>query len=331
MKRFQLLTPLFLLLLSLFSVSSHMYAETTEAAETTAENLQSSLLQSIGSLYVLQAGWTFSGTVMNESGERYHYFFEIQRNNNQYQGVAALIDGQSKQLLFYEEGESQIEQAELTKRQAGNLFIRFNPISSTWVFGVHKKTENTNLSAGVKGKKGFNFKIDTLETANTPSKKQVLREGILSLINQTGRLNGHLIADDDSKEEFVTAKKTWFRQIWVAKPQKLKHSLTAILCEFNDGAALYSLTLPEMDALKASIAGRRNAEGSSLPVSQFLSVEEGKDGLWKIRVPSAKNSLLLENLLSQKNDNKKLVLGLTSGLASGFCAINKNEIDVLHG
>lgn len=325
MKQFRsviVLTLGFVLLL-LFCGSS-LYAE-AQIAEVD-DNPVSSLIKNMTSLHAPQANWVISGTVTNESGERYHYFFQIQANNNSYQGVATLIDAQTKHVLLYEEGKSPMEdaKAEVTKKQAGKLFLRFNPISNSWVFGVKHK----GLARG----KGFNFKIDMLETADAAlshSKEQALREGIVSLINQTGRLNGHINIDESQKEEFVTAQKAWFRQIWLTKPQASTHALTAILCQFNDGGALYSLALPEMDTLRASIAGRRGADGEVLPISQFVTAKEGKDNIWKIQIPLSKASLIFENLLSQMNDKKKLVVGMTSGKASGFCAVNKEEFEIV--
>ncbi len=303
---------------------STLYAEVPMSDED--ENPVSSMLKNMTSLHAPQANWVISGTVTNESGDRFHYFFQIQANNNAYQGTATLIDAQTKQVVLYEEGNSVIDasQTEITKKQAGKLFLRFNPISNSWVFGVKH--------SGVKKDKGFNFKIDMLEASDAISnhaKEQALREGIVSLINQTGRLNGHINNFGSQKEEFVTAEKAWFRQIWLTKPQGQSHALTAILCQFNDGGALYSLALPEMDALRASVAGRRDANGAILPISQFVTAHEGKDNIWKIQVPLSKGNLIFENLLSQMNDKKKLVVGMTSGKTSGFCAVNKEEFEIV--
>ena len=274
-------------------------------------------VQTILSLHALQADWTFSGTVTNESGERYHYFFQIKRNATQYQGIATIIDGQSKAVLVHEASNALIEHAELSNWRVGNLFLRFNPINSSWVFGVSGK-----------GKKGFNFKVDMLEHDDAQlAKKQNLREGIELLISQTGRLNGHLQVDETSKEEFITAKKAWFRQIWVNKLQTTQHPLTALLCEFNDGKAVYSVTIPEQDAIRGSVAGWRDEKGVPVAMSQFVTVAETKGNIWQIKIPSPKVSLSFTNLLGKYDDNHGLVMGVIDGSLPGFCAISKDEIE----
>lgn len=274
-------------------------------------------VQTILSLHAPQADWTFSGTVTNENGERYHYFFQIRRNATHYHGLATLIDGQTKTVLVHEVGSALIEHAELSNWQVGNLFLRFNPINRSWIFGVKSKE-----------KKGFNFKVDMLEQANTQlAKKQDLRDGIELLISQTGRLNGHLQANETSKEEFITAKKSWFRQIWVSKPQTAIHAVTAVLCEFNNGSALYTVTIPEQDALRASVAGWRDEKGESVAMSQFVTVDEAKDNHWQISIPSPKMSLSFLDLLASYNDHH-LVMGVIAGESSGFCAISKDEIEL---
>lgn len=303
-----------LLLLAFMIGISSGYAETIIAEGT----IEPSAVQTILSLQAPQADWTFSGTVTNESNERYHYFFQIRRNETRYHGMATVIDGQSKAVLVYEEASTVIEHAELTHWRVGNLFLRFNPINRSWVFGLKSK-----------GKKGFNFKVDMLEQANTHlAKKQDLRHGIELLISQTGRLNGHLQADESTKEEFITAKKAWFRQIWVSKPQNESHPLTAVLCEFHDGSAFYSVTIPESDALRGSVAGWRDERGMPMAMSQFVRVEEAKDDVWQISISSPKASLSFLNLLAKYNTNHKIVIGvINQGSTPGFCAISSDDID----
>lgn len=282
------------------------------------EPVESPPIQTILSLQAPQADWTFAGTVSNESGERYHYFFQLKRNATQYQGIATVIDGQSKTVLVHETGNALIEHAELSNWRVGNLFLRFNPINRSWVFGVTGK-----------GKKGFNFKVDMLEHSDTQlAKKQNLRDGIDLLISQTGRLNGHLQVDEAGKEEFITAKKAWFRQIWVSKPQNAQHPLTALLCEFNDGKAVYSVTIPEKDAIRGSIAGWRDEKGTPVAMSQFVTVGEEKDNIWQINISSPKASLSFTDLLGKYNDSHGLVMGVIDGSFPGFCAINKDDIEV---
>jgi len=262
-----------------------------------------------------QAYWTFAGTVNNESGERYHYFFEINRDGNQYQGQASLIDGQTKSVLLYETGTAKLEGNNLSQWRVGNLFLRFNAITGSWVFGVK-----------VKKVLGFNFKVDMLEQASTEmAKKYDVRDGVMMLINQTGGLNGHVQSASMNKEEFVTAKKAWFRQVWASKPQSPWTPLRAVLCDFNDGNGFYSMAIPKIDPLHATLAGWRDVRGHSLPMSQFISIiAQANNEDWQIHIPVPKAALSFKNLLADV-DHHGLVLGLTNGSRPGFCAINTED------
>jgi hypothetical protein len=281
------------------------------------DNGEPVLVKNILSIHSTQANWTFSGIVTNENGERYDYFFQIERNNARFHGIATVIDAQSKAVMIYEEASTLIEQPELTHWQVGNMFLRFNPINNSWVFGVKNK-----------GKKSFNFKVDMFGLSDTQlSRQQNLRAGVELLINQTGRLNGHLQVDEAGKEQFVTAKRAWFRQIWVSKPQKAKHSLKSVLCQFNDGNAFYSVTLPESDTLRGSVAGWRDEEGIPHSISQFYAVREVKEGDWQIDISAPKMTLSWQNLLHKINETKQLSAGVVTGAKPGFCTISNDEID----
>ncbi|WP_419419087.1 hypothetical protein ACNVED_11095 [Legionella sp. D16C41] len=306
--RFAKKSILFLLsvLMLNYSLASAKLGESADAEPT--------IIQAIPSLHALQADWTFSGTATNESGEQYLYFFEIQRNYNHFHGLATVIDAQSKLVLVYEESNTLIDKPELTHWQVGNLFLRFNPISNSWVFGVKDKK-----------KKGFNFKVDMLGSTQTVSKKQELRTGIDFFINQTGRLNGH-IQPNDNKEQFVTAKKAWFKQIWVNKPQPMRHLVKSILCNFNDGSGLYSVSLQETDTIRGSISGWRNDQGMPVAMSQFITTQD-KDNFWHILISSPKLNLVFENLLTKINESQQLIMGMTGSVMPGFCSIHYNDIN----
>ncbi|MFC3908741.1 hypothetical protein ACFORL_06580 [Legionella dresdenensis] len=287
------------------------HAETVDPQD----NAEIPPLQNMPSLQAEQANWVFSGMVSNENNEKYHYYFQINHNGNQYHGIAALFDSQNKAVLLYEESNTLIENPEQTHWQVGNLFLRFNPINNSWVFGVKNK-----------GQKGFNFKVDMLGLAGNPPKQLDLRNGVELLISQTGRLNGHFQAGDGGKEQFVTAKKAWFKQIWVSKPQQAKHPLTAVLCEFNDGSAFYSVNLEEADALRGAIAGWRDTNGTPVSMSQFVNIKAEQDGIWQIKIHSPKVTLSLQDALDKINDNHQLIAGTISGAMPGFCAISQSEI-----
>ena len=263
-----------------------------------------------------QADWVFAGMVTNESGERYNYYFQMQRNNSQFHAIAMLIDSQSKEVLLFEESNARIEHPESSNWRVGQTFMQFNPINNSWVFGVKTKV-----------KKGFNFKVDMLPQAdNKPSTSQDLRSGVELLVNQTGRLNGHLKTNATGKEQFVTAPKAWFRQVWVSKQQESLHPLLGVLCQFNDGSGFYSMNLQEPDAIRGAVAGWRDIQGLPVSMSQFVSVKEAKDGVWHIRIPSPKVRLSLQDALAKEKDKHQLIAGLIEGVMPGFCTISQDQI-----
>ena len=262
-----------------------------------------------------KADWVFSGPVVTESGEQYHYFFQMRRNKEQFFADALLVNAETNALIFYETSEASIKKQNGMQWQVGRIFLRFNAINNSWVFGVKKHDS-----------KGFNFKIDMLGQADgTSAKEQDLRSGLELLIGQTGNLNGHLQAGGEH-EEFVTAKKAWFRQMWVSKPQLSSHPFTAVLCDFNDGAGFYAVNLQGSDALRGSIAGWRDENGQALPMSQFVTAQKEKDGVWHIRVPSPSLTFSLKDSLHFAEDTTHLAAGEIVGKTSGFCVITQYEL-----
>lgn len=284
--------------------------ESVEPAKIELEKTENTI-----SFNALQAYWVFSGIVTNESGERYNYYFQMERQDTKLHAVATLIDSQNKEVLLFEESNTVIKHPDAKNWHVGRAFMQFNPINNSWVFGVKAKA-----------KVGFNFKVDMLRQTMSIPTAQDLRSGVELLVNQTGRLNGHLQTGPTSKEQFVTAPKAWFKQVWVSKPQDSMHPLTGILCQFNDGSGFYAVNLQEADALRGAVAGWRDVQGSAVSMSQFVSIKKTKDGLWHIRIPSPKIRLSLNDALVNENEKHQLIAGLTDGLMPGFCTITKDEV-----
>ncbi len=249
----------------IFFLTSYVNADQPlEPEKTDAEVLNKPI-----SLSAAQASWTFSGTVSSENGELYNYFFQMQRQANRFHSIATLINNQTNKVLLYEESNNTIEHLVTTNWRVGRAFMQFNPINNSWVFGVTTKAN-----------KGFNFKVDMLGQPLTMPLSQGLRSGIELLVNQTGRLNGHLQAGDlSAKDQFVTAPKAWFKQVWVSKSQASIHPLTGVLCQFNDGSGFYSVNLQESDALRGAVAGWLDIEGTVIPMSQFVSIGKERRAL----------------------------------------------------
>lgn len=258
------------------------------------------------------ANWVFSGVVTNESGENYGYFFQMQRNGDQFNTIAALFDGQTKQVILFDESQAVIHDPTPYNWHVGRAFLRFNPINDSWIFGL--KTQD---------KKGFNFKVDTLKQAENVPFVQDLRPGVELLVNQTSRLNGHVQAGDDNNEEFVTAKNAWFRQVWLTSGQDTSHRFTGVLCRFNDGSGFYSVNMAEADALRGAVAGWSDDQGISAVMSQFINVKQDKKGPWHIRIPSPNLHLVLTDLIEQQS----VVAGFVAeGKSPGFCMLSKELI-----
>lgn len=96
--------------------------------------------------------WIFSGVATNESGERFGYFFQMQRQGASFYTKSAVIDGQNNSLLFFYEDKEKIDNFNDMNWQVGRSFMRHNPINDSWIFGVK-----------VEDNKGFNFKVDMLK------------------------------------------------------------------------------------------------------------------------------------------------------------------------
>ncbi|MBA2656016.1 MAG: hypothetical protein H0U70_03425 [Tatlockia sp.] len=303
------------LLLGLILLLNHQVIASNEQVDLPKAEINDLLKKDL-SLNALQAYWAFSGLVSTENGDLFNYYFQMQRKDSHFHAVAALIDSQTKEILLFEESSAKMEHFVDSNWRVGRAFMQFNPINNSWVFGVTPKDH-----------KGFNFKVDMLGQSLSMPMSQGLRSGIELLINQTGRLNGHLqVGDKSAKDQFVTAPKAWFKQIWVSKSQETVHPLTGVLCQFNDGSAFFSVNLQEADALKGAIAGWRDEQGTVIPMSQFVSIQEKQDGLWSIRIPSPKISLSFQDSLAKGEGKHQLIAGFTKDELPGFCTITKDEI-----
>jgi hypothetical protein len=258
------------------------------------------------------ANWVFSGMVMNESGEHYAYFFQMQRHGNDFHVVSALFDAQTKALVLMDEGDASIKDPELNNWHVGRSFLRFNAINDSWIFGL--KTHD---------KKGFNFKVDMLNQPEHNPVVQGLRAGVEAIVSPTGQLNGHVQVGNEGREQFVSAKNAWFRQIWISNAQTQSHQLTSVLCRFDDGSGFYSMNMLEPDAVRGAVAGWFDAQGMPSAMSQFINVKEEPDGSWHIRVTSPNLHLTLSDAIKQRF----IVAGfVTEKDQQGFCVLNKDSM-----
>lgn len=264
------------------------------------------------------ANWVFSGLVTNENGDNYGYFFQIQRDGVQFHSLVALFDSQTKKVVLVDESQAVLPDPSTYNWHVGRAFLRFNPINDSWIFGLQNHE-----------KKGFNFKVDMLKQAENNPVAQNLREGVTLLVNQTGHLNGHLQIGDDRKEQFVTAKNAWFRQLSLTEQPGKGHPFTGVLCRFNDGSGFYSVNMSELDALRGAVAGWQDEQGLSTIMSQFISVTEEPKDSWHIRVTAPNLHLVLSDLIKQ--DPIVAAGFVASGKNPGFCMLSKGLIGVSMG
>ena len=186
----------------------------------------------------------------------------------------------------------------------------FNPINASWILGVNNKN-----------KFSFNFKIDLLKPLQQAPITQDLRPGVGVLVLETGELTGHIQQASQNKGQFVTARTAWFMQLWLSDEAKENaHNLNGLLCQFDNWRGLYAMSLPEEDALRASVASAFDENGKRENISQFLEIGENKDHVWQIKIPSPLSTWSLESVLV----NKSVITGFVSTKDQrGFCVITR--------
>lgn len=269
--------------------------------------------------------WTFSGMVNNESGDRYGYFFQIQRQGTEFQAKTALIDGQTNQLVLMYEAKDHIVQTNAFNWHVGRSFIRYNPINDSWIFGV--KAEDN---------KGFNFKVDMLKQASRDNESIELRPGVELQALQTSSLNGHIQMGEESKEQFVTGNNAWFGKLWVSKEQKTSHEVSTTFCRLSNENGFYSANMKEEDATRAAVTGWRDAAGNQVKMSQFISIKPMPNDQCVLKVGLPKLNLQLLNTLvadikpqPQAKSNSKLTLpmaGFSKTNPKSFCFVSEQSL-----
>ena len=278
---------------------------------TTVTNDTDKVVQAVEPLV---GSWTFSGMVSNESGDRYGYFFQIQRQGNDFHAKTALIDGQSNELVLFYEANEIIENANQLNWHVGRSFIRYNPINDSWIFGVKADDQ-----------KGFNFKVDMLKQASNDNETLILRPGVELQALQTSRLNGHLQIGADKKEQFVTGNNAWFGKLWFSKEQKSAHDISPPFCRLSNDNGFYSANLKEADATGGAVAGWRDAMGNKVKMSQFLSIKSLANQQCMLSLGLPKLNLKVLNTLKQQENSPLSVAGFSKDNPRGFCIVTEQS------
>jgi len=296
-------------------ISNDVFAvEAVKAPETDID--QTPILQLVEPTV---GSWTFSGMVTNESGERYGYFFQMQRQGSDFHAKTALIDGQTNKLILFYEGSEKIDKSIQLNWHVGRSFIRYNPINDSWVFGVKAEDE-----------KGFNFKVDMLKEASSNNDREtlVLRPGVELQALQTSRLNGHVQTGVGNKEQFVTGNNAWFGKLWFSKDQKSAHDISTTFCRLSNDNGFYSANLKEPDATSAAVAGWRDATGNKVKMSQFLSIKSIAKDQCLLSLGLPKLNLKVLNTLTQPDNSPLSIAGFskdTKDSPMGFCFVTEQS------
>ena len=258
----------------------------------------------------IYGNWVFSGMVANENGDNYGYLFEMKRKGDHFKAFSALFDAQTKQLVFSDESEAVMKESTPYNWHIGPAFMRFNAITDSWVFGLK-----------LKDNKGFNFKVDMLKRSDALPVVQSIRPGVQLLANQATHLNGHIQTGDD-KEQFVTAKNAWFRQIWFAEHHNKPFSFSGILCQFNDEKSFYSLKMDEKPMFHQGMAKWFDEPGVSMDIPQMVTIKPNKLGYSDIYLTSPK----LHLVLGEDFKNNWVTAGFVKTGKPGFCVLSKEEL-----
>ncbi len=258
------------------------------------------------------ANWIFLGVVENEIGEVYNYFFQMQRNAQNFHVKVALYNDQTKKLIFKEDSEVTIDEKSNFKWLVGRAFLRYYKTSNSWVFGIK-----------IPNKQGFNFKVSMLNKPEDSPVTRYFQDGIAFIYAQAGRLNGHINLGDETKDQFVTSQNTWFMQTWFKKEPSSPQNLSSLLCRFDDGRGLYSIGSIDSNNLHNSMSGLFDGEGKAMRVSQFINIKKSQEGDWNIYVPTPTMQF---KLLDSYQQTDAVAGYVANGSNKGFCLLSSDKI-----
>ena len=281
------------------------------AAETVAPAAETAVSQEDIPLSPANANWIFSGTVSSETGEAYEYFFQAKRKQDLVQATISLVDAQTKAVVFMQTAETHLTEEKSDHWTIGDIFLRYNTINHSWVFGLKKENQI-----------GFNFKVDILNRLDHSPKIQQVHEGVMMTMVQTGQVNGHIQLKENTPAQFVTGKNAWFREVVIRKASAKLPALEGLLCRFDDGSGLYSMKVTGKKIKPKLYAGSYSAEGAATRVSNGIHFDHMESGLWRVKIPSSKLQFDLNDVLK----DQPLVLGFVEEKKkSGFCVISREE------
>ncbi|MCC5791594.1 MAG: hypothetical protein JJT82_03165 [Legionellaceae bacterium] len=257
--------------------------------------------------------WTFVGKARNEADELYYYYFQLQQQGQWTTVQALLLKDRSPSYLHYYHSEETTQAQHEHSFRVGKTFMRFNPISNSWIFGLKTSEEQS-----------FNFRVELLQQSDMTQKKKSLAKDIDLIMLAPKQMNGHVRFDDHKKEEFVTARENWYRHIRREGQSNTNPLIEGVFCFFDDQSRLYALSVPLERAQSASEVVWLNAKGAPINVSQFIQLKErGEDSLiLSLAVPARR--FTLSHLLTGSENQPDLKAGFIErkNKRAGFCFID---------
>ena len=251
------------------------------------------------------------GTAVTEDDNTYGYYFQLRHKDDNYFVDASLIDLISNTVVIHEIAQATLTNHKQMQWKIGKAFLEYNFINNSWIFGVK-----------LNSKHNFNFKIDMLNRTHTTT-DHPLSHNVFFIIEQTGRLNGHIKINNE--EKFISSDQAWYQQIWLNGNTTKTFILNSLECSYQNNNQFFSLALmDENHNILNTTTKWLNAYGERQPLSQFIKITQDKKlpSIWQVTIPYPQNTLLINNVFTDSAINKDLVLGKLMSHPGGFCVYN---------
>lgn len=274
--------------------------------------------------------WMFTGEAETEEGNKYAYMFQLRRDNDTMSVFANIVDlATQKQVLQYKhknqkpflKKESK-DSDEPMSWKVGKAFVKYDPISDSWIFGV------------LDDKNSFNFRVKGVRNYVLNGKEGYLvqekgtKNFQASYSAQSMNMNGHLTLE--GKSSFVTGKNSWFEHRWgtaLSRHNATKYAL--ITCRFNDntGLMLYEwFGSKEFWPERLKTGTYQNAFDEKVLLSNFsltkLMSRTAKTNQWRISIPALKMNISASGDVIPGYDAKYNIVHIKNN-KEGYCFLSE--------
>ena len=249
--------------------------------------------------------WTISGLLHNEQDDYYGFMMILERQEQVLHVLASLYDLNEKKLIWHQEETQYLELDKPYSQSLKGFYWHFSPINQSFVLAY--QDEKTK-------KQTFNLKMDLMQPiVVTP--KISLTPTLKVKQYWSGSINGHIHMPD---EQFVTSASVWVQNIWQNNKDTQTHPFSEILCQFQDGGAMFAIQAPEKNGLHAAIAGLYDKDGQRQTMSQFVNLSPPSQDDYEIKLSGQKEILQL-HLLFHHPRYHALLANRKSLEQNGFC------------